>query len=55
MIACFNIKTNDHVDIVEITHHNNPRKIMYYKNFKMADFHLSPSDAIKLNLLFELG
>ena len=55
MIACFNVKTNDHADVIEITHHNNPRKILYYKNFKGGDIHLSPADNIRFNLVFELG
>jgi hypothetical protein len=55
MLLCFNVKANDHIDVTEVTHHNNPRKVKYFKNFKMAHFHLAPADSIKLNLLFELG
>jgi len=55
MLLCFNVKSNDNIDITEITHHNNPRKVKYYKNFKLVNIHLSPGDSIKLNLLFELG
>ena len=54
MLLCFNVKANDNLQINEITHHNNPRKVRYLKNFKMSNLQLSPSDSIKLNLLFML-
>ena len=54
MLLCFNVKANDQIHISEITHHNNPRKVTYYKNFKMTDLHLAPAEAVKLNMIFEL-
>lgn len=51
----FNVKSNDHIVITEITHHNNPRKIKYHKNFKANNFELAPAETVKLNMIFELA
>ena len=55
MLLCFNIRANDHISVTEVTHHNNPRKVTYIKNFKMSQLQLAPSDSVKLNMLFMLN
>jgi hypothetical protein len=52
MLLCFNISAHENVEVREVKHHNNPNKIKYYKNFKMAHFQLAPAETIKTNLLF---
>ena len=39
----------------ELGHHNNPRKIRYYKNIRMSSTHLEPTQVLKLNMMFELA
>jgi hypothetical protein len=54
-LLCFYIKASEEIEIKELGHHNNPRKIKYLKNIKMGSFRLAPLENLKVNILFEVN